>query len=1257
MHKIILLLSVIMASVSAWAQELTLQGRVVDANTGEALPYVSIYAGEGKGTLSNSDGDFKLTSDKEDTLVFSCVGYNKQTISASALPQIIRMKPYVNSLNEVSIHVLNKKRLIDNILKQTIKNLNKDYENRKKLAGRYFCRTLTEMDGKSHITEAFLIAHSAVNLRSVLITRGLQGSDTEGHGGTLNMLYSNIGDLFGVAPMTYESYFWNSSIKPLSDMSSLHSYYDMQIQQMHGEDGSTLYKIDFTLKKDLPIELKYRHNITGTAYVDSSNYRLLRFDGAANNHTLGVTWGESSNTTIKFQLEYDYKQDVASVSHLIIHGNNERSSYHVLLLAVDENKKEIDYIRRNNGNTVADINNVDFNAKPWDKYDIVKRTREEEKATFGQISTPKDYDAVDVDTVQTDNNALRMLWKRLWLYSKRYAQEKVFIHMDNTCYCLGDTIWFSAYTRDTDMKKPSLQSRVLYVELINNEGFLVERKHIDLFEGFGTGYFSLGSPGLCGGFYEIRAYTRWQLNWGEYERNHSDSIANFFIDKDKEHAFFRDYEKLYSRVFPVYDPTSENDATPKVMTLRSVTEEQRRNNRKRELNVQLYPEGGHLVDGIETHVAYEATWDDGEWAEGTLYVGDDAIPTSDRGRGRFVIIPVIGMHQSISFVAKDGTKSVVKFPEVENSGVSLHTEEKNDSWNIIVRLTDNIPPQNLGLSIMNEGKVCYFRQISKQTEEFIIPTSSLLPGVNQATVFDSHGHVMSDRLFFVWKNWMEKPTLKIGGLRNEYQPFEKVELLISCPMIDSTRLSYPQFVSMAVRDQDRMDNTYDNANILAEMLLASEIRGFVPNPTWYFQKNDAEHKDALDLLLMVQGWRRFSWSDMASKNTWKPVQPREKSITLLGNVYNLPRGENKREETDDFRNMLHTETMNPYFLYPTSTHIFRNLREDGSFSVTLPDPINDRNRGHLITMDVMNIESDYQIAGIKDRNIKDFRNKQSYLLPANRMTQKQPMDGSNNEMSKPIVRLDKPYPRFVHPYSYYQQHIPGKTIKQVQLSQKDFMDQSPSLMISAEEFLYNLDDVGFSISENFDSLKALATLSTGDFNNAITIRRGINRFRRKLDKIKSVSPDSIYLPKYLKSYPMSTVFSNNELREYEGEGSIENYVIYTDANLRDTNQSQSTPLTIVEYPYADGVKRVKPASRTFYMSGFAPYIQFYHPNYKYMPENVKDYRRTLYWSPSLLLNKEGKARVVFYNNSRTTHLNVEAEGQATDGTLLWSNTE
>ncbi|MBO7069651.1 MAG: hypothetical protein J6W52_13410, partial [Bacteroidaceae bacterium] len=1221
---------------------------------------VSIYAGEGKGTLSNNEGEFKLVADEGDMVSFRCIGYNIQTVSARQMPGTIRLKPYTTSLREVTVQADDKDKIqyqaIDKILRRTIDNLAQDYKNHNNWVRRYFFRTLTEMDGGAYITEAFMIARSVVNLRSALITSGLQGCDTEEYGGTLDMAYNNIHQLIEVAPMTNESDSWKSAIKPLSDLPTLHKYYDIQIRHMRSEDGRQLFKIEFTWKKNLPTEDNYLRNITGTAYVDAETCRLLRFDGLCNNYTMSTdisSW-YSYATTIKFQLEYDYSQGAASVSHLVIHGDNERSIYHALLWAMDNEEKQIEYTRNSAGNIVTAIRNAGYDANLWKKYDIVKRTREEERAVFGRVkSLQKISDAATtVDTIQTENAELRTLWHRLWLSSKRYAQEKVFVHMDNTSYCLGDTIWFAAYTRDTDDKMPSLQSSVLYVELLNHEGFLVERKQIEMVEGYGSGFFSTNKEGLYSGFYELRAYTRWQLNWGFHERKHSRAFANMFVNKEKEQAFFRDYDKLYSRVFPVYDKPLEMEDDNRIMTLRPLIG-QRKIPEKRKLNVHFYPEGGHLINGMNTQVAFEATWDDGEYAEGTLYFGDKTIKTTNRGRGRFLVTPETYTREPLTFATNDGTMAETKLPEPENSGVAIHAEENGEEWNLVVMITDNIIPQNLGLSVMNEGKISHFRQIKKHSTRFKIPYSSLQPGVNQATVFDNQGQVLADRMFFVWKDKIMQPTLKIEGLHNKYQPYEKVELQISCPLADSAAFMYPYYFSLAVRDKERMEHTYDNANILTEMLLASEIRGFVPNATWYFQQNDAEHRDALDLLLMVQGWRRFSWSDMATNKTWHPSQPKETAVTLYGKICDLPQYQQDENDTTDFNWVLHTEAIDPSF--KSSTHMYNNLDKDGHFSVLLPHQPYSPLRYNIIFMDVLKKESDYYIAETKDRNPAEFLNKKSFLLPKIPTKQKNTMETGKTDQPEYRVSLDKPFPRFAQPYNFYQQHIPKRHIKQEQFSQIGFRDDCPSLMMNVGEHIYDLDDAGLSLSPGLNSKEALALLSLGDFCNNITIRRGINRFRRRTEKMQRIPSDSIYAPKYLKSYPCSTYLNDYELEEYEGEGSIENYVLYTDANLRDT--TRSAPLTIVEYPYPDGYKRTMPSSRTFIVPGLDQRIEFYHPNYKYMPENEKDHRHTLYWAPCLKLNKKGKTHVIFYNNSRTTHLSVEAEGQATDGTLLWSKTQ
>ena len=145
------------------------------------------------------------------------------------------------------------------------------------------------------------------------------------------------------------------------------------------------------------------------------------------------------------------------------------------------------------------------------------------------------------------------LVSRISAFGKTIPQEKVYVHMDNTCYFQGDTIWFTAYTRQTNTDTPSGVSGVLYAELLNQDGYLVERKLIEMKEGRGNGFFDLDNLIQYSGFYELRAYTRWQLNWGEHEHKHPGSFSFMFRDKESEREYFRDYDKLYSRVFPVYD--------------------------------------------------------------------------------------------------------------------------------------------------------------------------------------------------------------------------------------------------------------------------------------------------------------------------------------------------------------------------------------------------------------------------------------------------------------------------------------------------------------------------------------------------------------------------------------------------------------------------------------------------------------------------------------------------------------------------------
>ncbi|MDO4731786.1 MAG: hypothetical protein Q4B14_06700, partial [Clostridia bacterium] len=76
-------------------------------------------------------------------------------------------------------------------------------------------------------------------------------------------------------------------------------------------------------------------------------------------------------------------------------------------------------------------------------------------------------------------------------YFQEVQQERVYMHFDNTSYYKGDSIWFKAYVvgerslDDTDL------SKILYVELVNPQGVLVETQKLAIERGQSDGCFAL----------------------------------------------------------------------------------------------------------------------------------------------------------------------------------------------------------------------------------------------------------------------------------------------------------------------------------------------------------------------------------------------------------------------------------------------------------------------------------------------------------------------------------------------------------------------------------------------------------------------------------------------------------------------------------------------------------------------------------------------------------------------------------------------
>jgi len=369
----------LMLSVPVWGQELTIQGRIIDAETGESLPYASIYVGEGRGTLTNIEGNFRLTLSKQDILTVSYVGYEKQRIEVAEVTKVIRLKPFKQELREVVVKPIDEM----DILKQVIKNLKNDFSKHKSDRQAYFLRTLMKNSRDSYLIESLMAWSSAVNLRDDETFSGIYGINAKGDASRINLRLTNIHRVAEIGARTYQSRYWQEAIKPLSSLQIIRKYYDVESQRLLGDEGEMLYRFTFRWQEKHTKSLGGRRYLTGDIYVDAKTLRLLRFNGEVGN-AYQTAFFSRQPSTIKFNINYDYSRGYAAVGNIAVEGGNDALNYRLLLFGIQD-----DSLVQTGGGLVGDnildaLSNAGYDSTLWDKYDIIKRTEEEERIAFGE---------------------------------------------------------------------------------------------------------------------------------------------------------------------------------------------------------------------------------------------------------------------------------------------------------------------------------------------------------------------------------------------------------------------------------------------------------------------------------------------------------------------------------------------------------------------------------------------------------------------------------------------------------------------------------------------------------------------------------------------------------------------------------------------------------------------------------------------------------------------------------------------------------
>ena len=462
------------------------------------------------------------------------------------------------------------------------------------------------------------------------------------------------------------------------------------------------------------------------------------------------------------------------------------------------------------------------------------------------------------------------------------VQEKVYIHTDNQCYFVGDTLWYKAYVVRADLLMPTDLSRILYVELLSPDGLLVERQQIVVNpKGYTCGQFAL-KDSLYSGYYELRAYTRWMLNFNVRHHRYSIHDTWWFYSKQMAADYFRIWDGLYSRVFPVYSkPDEAGDYSARRMYQRPKTRIPRQ--KKDDLVVNFYPEGGHLVKGVENRVAFEVTDQHGEAIniKGTVEASDASsvnIHTEHMGRGSFLVTPAEKRLQA-HFTFR-GKQYDVNLPKTEESGVAMQWDGARLSFQ-----PNGIPTdKEYAVSVLCRGVLRHFEKVSLDGPVSVnLPVENLPSGVCDITLFDDEGRILSDRLFFVNNHEHDQAVITMPDMRptRTLVPYERVEVPIQCEGV-----TVPTHISLSIYDTSTEEPTYNDGNIMTDLLLSSELRGFVAHPAYYFESDDDQHRRHLDLLMMVQGWRKYKWQELADTAHHLRYVP-ETTLTIEGDVFKM----------------------------------------------------------------------------------------------------------------------------------------------------------------------------------------------------------------------------------------------------------------------------------------------------------------------------------------------------------------------------------
>ncbi len=423
-------------------------------------------------------------------------------------------------------------------------------------------------------------------------------------------------------------------------------------------------------------------------------------------------------------------------------------------------------------------------------------------------------------------------------------RESIFLHLNKSTYVVGEELWFSAYAYDRKYGLPFTQSTNLQVVLYNEQGVPIEDRLVMAVNGFARGNIAIDSTYASGDYY-IKASTNWMRNFTE-----DDS----FVQKIQ---IINGSVELKELAATKYD-------------------------------LQLLPEGGHLVQGVESVIGVKLIDAEGR---GVVFQKGKLLNESGKsvmdfegnafGMASFPLKPKSGAY-TVSIKLGNNKQITAPLPEVSEKGMVLRVVNNYGDKDILLAVATNkntlkdIKKKKYRLSVHKDGDIRETRSIefdnTARENILSINREQLFPGVNTVTLFDQDNRPIAERLFF--------NPFGVKAMQAEVYLAEKMRDSLSIGVELISRGDKTGNLSISILPAET--RAYNSkVNIFSEFLLKPYIKGYVENPAHYLRDFTANKAFDLDLLLLTQGWSRYQWKNIFNR---APVAnfPYENGLTLKG---------------------------------------------------------------------------------------------------------------------------------------------------------------------------------------------------------------------------------------------------------------------------------------------------------------------------------------------------------------------------------------